>query len=88
MEDVCLVAGKLNNSQMVRYWKVEPEMVIDIARGDYAIVENQNGFDLVEIIGIINVDRKNVHLISNTKYENVKKMKMIIEKEKLKPEQN
>lgn len=88
MEDVCLMAGKLNNSPMVRYWKVEPEMVIDIARGDYAIVENQNGFDLVEIIGTINVDRKNVHLISNTKYENVKKIKMIIEKEKLKPEQN
>lgn len=88
MEDVCLMAGKLNTSQMVRYWKVEKEIVIDIARGDYAIVENQNGFDLVEIIGIINVDRKNVHLISNTKYENMKKIKMIIEKEKLKPEQN
>ena len=88
MEEVCLMAGKLNNSQMVRYWRIDQEILIDVVRGDFAIVENVRGFDLVEIIGIMHVDRKNVQLVSNTKYENMKKVKMTMAREELIPEQN
>ena len=87
MEEVYLIAGKLNNSQMVRYWRVNHDMLLDIARGDFAIVGNVSGFDLVEIIGTMYVERKNVPLISCTKYENMKDVKMVIAREKLKPEQ-
>lgn len=88
MEEVCLIAGKLNSSQNVRYWRVDREILIDVARGDFAIVGNQGGLDLVEIIGTIYVERKNVPLICNTKYENVKNVKMVIAREKLIAEKN
>ena len=88
MEEVCLIAGKLNSSQMVRYWRVDHEMLIDIARGDFAIVSNVGGLDLIEIIGTMYVERKNVPLISNTKYENMKNVKKVIAREELIPEKN
>lgn len=68
-EKVYLVAGTINATQKTLYWKDEKYMRI----GNYAIVENINGFDLVKIVGRVETTRANVSKFSNTKYENMKK---------------
>ena len=57
-----LIVGKLNYSDFVRYWKVENE-TFNI--GDYAIVENENGYDLVEITGVIETNEKYASFVAN-----------------------
>ena len=44
----------------------------DFNIGDYAIVENMNGYDLVKVIGIVKTTKKDTGKFSNTKYENMK----------------
>lgn len=68
-EKVCLVAGTINATQKTLYWKDEKYMRV----GNYAIVENINGFDLVKIVGKVETTKANVSKFSNTKYENMKK---------------
>lgn len=43
-----VIIGKFNNISEVYYWQCDKGCNI----GDYAIVENRNGFDLVKIVGI------------------------------------
>lgn len=76
-----LLAGKINSTTTVNYWRIEGEITADI--GDYAIVENKQGYDLVEIVGFLDVAKNNTGLFSNTKYENMKKAIKFIGKEEL-----
>lgn len=75
--DVILIAGKINKTGRVFYWKHELGEFIKI--GDYAIVENMNGFDLIEVVGKVITKRKWANKFSNTKYENMKKIIQKIE---------
>lgn len=83
-EDVMLIAGKRNGQEGVLYWKIniDDEGTIN----DYAIVENMSGFDLVKIVGFLGTKKGLVSQFSHTKYENMKSVKMVIPKEKLKIE--
>lgn len=81
-ETVDLIAGRLNNRNgETLYWKLEKMMSCKL--GDFAVVENANGYDLVEICGFITTTRSKVSYFSKTKYENMKSVIMIIEKEQL-----
>ena len=55
-----VIVGKFNYSQEVRYWEVEDGTMgwSQTNPGDYALVHNNKGFDLVEIIGIMISDKK------------------------------
>lgn len=81
-EMVDLIAGRLNNRNgETLYWKLEKMMSCKL--GDFAVVENANGYDLVEICGFITTTRSKASYFSKTKYENMKSVIMIIEKEQL-----
>ncbi len=81
-ETVDLIAGRLNNRNgETLYWKLEKMMSCKL--GDFAVVENANGYDLVEICGFITTTRSKASYFSKTKYENMKSVIMIIEKEQL-----
>lgn len=81
-EVVNLIAGRLNNRNgETLYWKLEKMMSCKL--GDFAVVENANGYDLVEICGFITTTRTKASYFSRTKYENMKSVMMIIEKEQL-----
>ena len=67
-KEVYLVAGLINATEKVLYWKTQSEIKL----GDYAIVENMNEYDLIKIVGIVKTTKKNTSKISNTKYENMK----------------
>lgn len=69
MEKVNLIAGTINATGKTLFWKGEKYMSI----GNYAIVENMNGYDLVKIVGKIETTKKEASKFSNTKYENMKK---------------
>lgn len=56
-----LIIGKLNNDKIGRYWKMEQDLYFNI--GDYAIVENLNGYDLVKVVGLVETDEENVKKI-------------------------
>lgn len=59
-----IIAGRLNNMNKSNYWLINDEMVAHI--GDYAIVENMNGYDLVEIVGFVETDEEHINeLIGN-----------------------
>lgn len=75
--EVILIAGKINKTGRVFYWEHKLGEFIKI--GDYAIVENMNGFDLIEVVGKVITKRKWVNKFSNTKYENMKKVIQKIE---------
>lgn len=75
---VTLIVGKINATGKILCWKSNV-FFIDI--GDYAIVENKNGYDLVEIIGKIETTKENVSKFSNTKYEDMKNILVTISKE-------
>lgn len=68
-ERVYLVAGTINATGKTLYWKDEKYIPI----GNYAIVENVNGFDLIKVIGRVQTTKLNASKFSNTKYENMKK---------------
>lgn len=76
-EEIVLIAGKMNKENAVRYWKAD---IKNINIGDYAIVENLNGYDLIKIVGILTTTKQNASLLSNTKYENMKEGKMLVRK--------
>ena len=67
-KEVYLVAGLINATGKVLYWRTKSEIKL----GDYAIVENMNGYDLVKVVGIVKTTKKNAIKFSNTKYENMK----------------
>ncbi len=67
-EKVYLVAGLINATGKTLYWKDEKYMYV----GNYAIVENMNGFDLIKIIGKVETTKTNASKFSNTRYENMK----------------
>ena len=80
-EKVDLIAGRLNNRNgETLYWKLGKMMSCKL--GDFAVVENANGYDLVEICGFITTKSK-ASYFSRTKYENMKSVIMIIEKEQV-----
>lgn len=71
-----LVAGVINASGKMLYWKSD----IDVEIGEYAIVENATGFDLIRIVGLVVINKKSAGRFSNTNYENMKKVVMNIGK--------
>ena len=80
MEDVGLIAGKLNKADnQVLYWKNEFQIQI----GDFAIVENRNSFDLVEVVGVVFTHKNKVNNFSKTQYGSMKKTVRIIKREDL-----
>lgn len=71
MEDkVVLIAGVINATGNMLYWKDMEERPIFV--GDYAIVENRDGYDLIKVVGKIFTTKKDVRKFSNTTYENMK----------------
>ncbi len=68
-ERVYLIAGIINATGKVLYWKDENYIFV----GNYAIVENVNGYDLVKVVGRVETTKENVCKFSNTKYKNMKK---------------
>lgn len=74
---VQLVAGIINATGKTLYWKDELNL---ISMGDYAIVENLQGFDLIKVVGIIETTKQNASKFSNTKYENMKEVLIRITK--------
>ena len=78
-EIVTLVAGLINATGKMLFWKDKYEMQI----GDYAVVENMNGYDLVKVVGIVLTTDKEASEFSNTKYENMKKTIYPISKDEI-----
>lgn len=52
-----LIAGKINNCNMIYYWDIS-DFEIEPKIGDYAVVQNMNDFDLVKVIAIVETDIK------------------------------
>lgn len=69
-EEIILIAGIINATGTLLYWKSDGEISV----GDYAIVENKNGYDLIKSVGIIYTTKKEASKFSKTKYENMKKV--------------
>ena len=65
-----LILGKLNNGAIF-YWDIS-HMQLKPSVGDYAIVENMNGYDLIKVAGIVTTTKANASKFSNTKYGNMK----------------
>lgn len=76
-ENVILIAGVINATGKALYWR--SNRVVSI--GDYAIVENMNGYDLVKVIGIVDTTKENASKFSNTKYDNMKRVIQSMQKE-------
>lgn len=62
---VKLIAGKLNNCNLIYYWNIDNDTDFEI--GDYAIVENMKSYDLVRIIGVVETTKELVGMITNCK---------------------
>ena len=73
-----IIAGRFNGLITSNYW-LENETNVTI--GDYAIVENKNGYDLVEVTGILETDEKHISLIIGKKIN--KKVVAVVSKELL-----
>ena len=82
-EIVVLVAGKKNGGNDALCWKTEDT---SFAIGDYAIVENMNGYDLIKIVGAIHTTKALASNFSKTKYENMKNLITIIRKNDIEKE--
>ncbi|MCI8272749.1 MAG: hypothetical protein HFJ55_01545 [Clostridia bacterium] len=76
---VVLIAGIINATGRNLFWKNENGLDINV--GDYATVENMNGYDLIKVTGKIETTEKNASKFSNTKYYNMKKVTRVIVKE-------
>lgn len=74
---VTLIAGVINATGKMLFWKDDN----DIQIGDYAIVENMNGYDLVRVIGSVLTTEKEASKFSNTRYKNMKNTIYPISKE-------
>jgi len=68
--EVTLVAGVINATGKMLYWKCDFEINI----GDYAIVQNMNGHDLIKVVGLVKTTKNTVGRFSNTNYENMKEV--------------
>ena len=79
-ERVSLIAGVINATEKMLFWKNEANIGI----GDYAVVENMNGYDLVKVVGIVTTTKAEVSKFSNTKYNNMEKAVLGIEESALK----
>ena len=75
---VALIAGRKNGGTETLYWKniANGNAII----GDYAIVENMNGFDLIKIAGVVYTTEEKASYFSKTKYCNMKSVIKFIEK--------
>ncbi len=78
-EIVVLVAGVINATGQMLYWKIEEN--IDV--GDYAIVENKNEYDLIKVVGLVYTTKANARKFSKTKYERMKKVIKLLQKENI-----
>lgn len=65
-----LIAGTINATGKTLYWKSNREINV----GNYAIVRNMNGYDLIKVVGIVTTTKSNASKFSNTKYENMKEV--------------
>lgn len=73
-----LIAGRLNNMNKSNYWLVNG---FEANIGDYAIVENMNGYDLVEIVGLVETDEEHINKLIGNKIN--KKVSCVVFKEEL-----
>lgn len=55
-----VIAGKLNGLAVSNYWLANE---MKVAIGDYVIVENRKGYDLVEVTGILETDEDHINQI-------------------------
>lgn len=76
---VALIAGRKNGEVETLYWKYK-QSIGDPRIGDYAIVENMNGFDLINIAGVVYTTEEKASYFSKTKYCNMKSAIKFIEK--------
>ena len=74
MEIVTLIAGQLNATGRMLYWKTNTEANI----GEYAIVQNGSGYDLIKIVGIVYTQKSSAGRFSNTAYDNMKEIIKIV----------
>lgn len=83
-EKIVLVAGIINATNTMLYWidRVGAEI------GDYLLVENKNGYDLIKVIGIVTTTKKGAQMLSKTKYENMKRTVLKLHKEIFEKKQN
>ena len=75
MQETIIVAGEINASGQMLYWKSKDGLNV----GDYAIVENKNGYDLIKVVGVVITREDLVDKFSKTKYERMKETKGKIE---------
>lgn len=79
---VTLIAGKINRDCQILYWKIDNCIMFEI--GDYAIVENKDSYDLVEIIGDVETTEEKAKLFSKVDYCKMKNVVTLIDKRILK----
>ena len=65
-----LIAGTINATGKTLYWIDTGYTLI----GEYAIVENIKGYDLIKVVGVIDTTKDNVSKFSNTSYKNMKRV--------------
>lgn len=80
-KETFLIAGVINATGKMLYWKNKNNLSIN--SGDYAIVENTNGYDLVKVVGIVYTRESQASKFSNTRYENMKSVVKVIKKESI-----
>lgn len=59
-----IIAGRFNGLNTSNYWL---ENGTTATVGDYAIVENKSGYDLVEVTGVLETDEEHINLIIGNK---------------------
>lgn len=69
-DKVFLIAGIINATNTLLYWRVDD---ISLEVGDYAVVENMSGYDLVKVAGIVVTEKKLARKFSRVDYEKMKK---------------
>lgn len=87
-EAVYLYAGVINTISSVLYWKNEDNNNC-VKIGDYAVVENVNGYNLIRVVGVTITTQEEVGKFTNKKsYEKMKKIIKVIPKEELEVKEN
>lgn len=76
-----LIAGRLNGLITSNYWLDEG---IYAKVGDYVIVENKRGYDIVEVTATLETDEEHIGLLTGNKIN--KKVLLRIPKESLRGE--
>lgn len=75
MQEAIIIAGIVNATGQMLYWKSSDGLSV----GDYAIVENGKGYDLIKVIGIIITREDLVNKFSKTEYKDMKETKGKVE---------